>query len=178
MQVTSSNGPCHERGNTAEALESGFPSVNTDLTFAMAETTAQLQCMQVGGPFKIVQVPKPVLAPNEVLVRQRVIALNLLDIKQRDLGIKVSHWPRVLGIEGAGVVEAVGSEVHDLKVGDEVAGWEGGGAHEISWGGAFQEHVAVPAYLLAKKPKNISLVEAASLPYVCQDSCMRDSDQS
>ena len=64
------------------------------------------------------QVPKPVLAPDEVLVRQRVIALNLLDVKQYDLGIKVSRWPRVLGIEGAGIVEAVGSEVHNLQVGD------------------------------------------------------------
>ncbi|MCJ1384100.1 hypothetical protein MMC17_007216 [Xylographa soralifera] len=122
---------------------------------ATAETTAQLQCMQQGGPFQIVHVPKPTPAPDEVLIRQRVIALNLVDVKQRDLGIFVPRWPRVLGIEGAGVIEAVGSAVHGLQPGDEVAGWEGG---------AFQERVVAPAYFVAKKPHNISLAEAASLP--------------
>lgn len=134
------------------------------MAFANTETSFQLQCMQQGGPFKIVQVPKPTLAPEEVLIQQRVIALNLIDVKQRDYGILVQSWPRVLGIEGGGIVEAVGSEVHDLQVGDEVAAWEGSGASESHWGGAFQAHVAVPAYLVARKPKNISLEEAASLP--------------
>ena len=128
------------------------------------ETTAQLQCMKRGGPFELVHVPKPTLAPGQVLIRQRVIAFNLVDTKQRDLGIGVPHWPRVLGIEGAGIIEAVGSDVHDLQPGDEVFGWEGSGAHESSFGGAFQEHVTVPAYFVAKKPRNISLEEAASLP--------------
>ncbi|MCJ1474329.1 hypothetical protein MMC13_002987 [Lambiella insularis] len=134
------------------------------MTSAKTETTAQLQCMQQGGPFKIVHVSKPALGPNEVLIRQRVIALNLVDVKQRDMGILISRWPHVLGLEGAGVIETVGSEVRDLQPGDEVAAWEAGGAHETSWGGAFQERVAVPASFVAKKPRNISLEEAASLP--------------
>ncbi|SPO04282.1 uncharacterized protein DNG_06965 [Cephalotrichum gorgonifer] len=126
--------------------------------------TAQLQLLQKGGPFKVVQVPKPTPGPEEVLIRQRVIAFNLVDAKQRDLGIGIARWPHVLGIEGAGVIEAVGSGVHHLRPGDEAAGWEGSGALGDSWGGAFQERVAVPGYLVAKKPKNISLEEAASLP--------------
>lgn len=129
-----------------------------------ANSTAQLLCTKQGGPFNIVHAPKPALASDEVLVKQRVIALNGVDAKQRDLGIAVPHWPRLLGIEGAGVIEAVASDVRSLRPGDEVAGWEGGGAHVNSWGGAFQERVAVPAYFLFKRPKNISLVEAASLP--------------
>ncbi len=134
------------------------------MTSATAETTAQLQYMQQGGPFKIVHVPMPVLAPEEVLIRQRVIALNLVDAKQRDLGLLIPRWPHVLGIEGAGIIEAVGSEVRGLQPGDEVLGWEAGGAHELSWGGAFQERVVMPASFVAKRPKNISLEEAASLP--------------
>ena len=134
------------------------------MTSTTTETTAQLQCVQQGGPFKIVQVPKPTLAPDEVLIRQRVIAFNLIDAKQRDLGIGISRWPHVLGIEGAGVIENVGSDVRDLQSGDEVAAWEGSGALDVSWGGAFQERVAVPAFFVAKRPKNISLEEAASLP--------------
>ena len=125
------------------------------MTSTIAETTIQLQCMQQGGPFNIVHVPQPAPAPEEVLIRQSVIALNLIDVKQRDLGILVSRWPHVIGIEGGGVIEAVGSEVRNLQPGDEVVGIEVGGA---------QERVAVPAFLVAKKPKNISLEEAASLP--------------
>ena len=94
-------------------------------------TSAQLLCMQKGGPFEIVQIPKPTLAPDHVLIRQSVIALNGLDTKQRDFGILVSHWPHVLGIEGAGVVEAVGADVKDLSPGDELvdsqsARWKAG----------------------------------------------------
>ena len=85
-----------------------------------SETTAQLQCLQKGGPLKIAQIPKPILAPDQVLIHQRVIALNALDWKQRDFGVLVERWPHVLGIEGAGVVEAVGSDVKDLQPGDEV----------------------------------------------------------
>ena len=134
------------------------------MTSISTETTAQLQCMQRGGPFKVVHVPMPTLAPDEVLIQQRVITLNLVDVKQRDQGILIPRWPHVLGIEGAGVVESMGSEVRDLQPGDEVAGWEGAGAHEVSWGGSFQERVAVPAHLVFRKPKNISLEEASSLP--------------
>ncbi|MCJ1319413.1 hypothetical protein MMC15_004749 [Xylographa vitiligo] len=134
-------------------------------------TTAQLQCTQLGGPFQTVPVPTPTPAPDEILIRQRVIALNLIDLKQRDLGILVPSWPRVLGIEGAGVVEAVGSAVSSLapgdpvlRPGDEVLAWEGGGAAAVAWGGAFQERVLVPARFVARRPRNVSLVEAASLP--------------
>lgn len=103
-------------------LASRVPISIANMTSATAETTAQLQCMQQGGPFKIVHVPKPTLAPEEVLIRQRVIALNLIDAKQRDLGVLIPRWPRVLGIEGAGIIEAVGSDVRDLQPGDEVVG--------------------------------------------------------
>jgi NADPH:quinone reductase-like Zn-dependent oxidoreductase len=125
------------------------------MTSSNTETTVQLQCMKQGGPFQLIQAPKPRLAPDEVLIQQRVIALNLIDVKQRDTGILVPSWPRVLGFEGGGIVRRVGSEVRGLQVGDEVAAWESG---------AFQEYVAVSEYLAVKKPKNISLEEAVSLP--------------
>lgn len=128
------------------------------------ETTAQLQCLQKGGPFELVHIPIPRLGSDQVLIRQRVIALNGLDQKQRDIGVLVEHWPHVLGIEGAGTIEAVGSNVVNLKPGDEVLAWAAGRAHNEPWGGSFQERVVVPACFVAKKPKNISLEEAASLP--------------
>jgi NADPH:quinone reductase-like Zn-dependent oxidoreductase len=129
-----------------------------------SKTTVQLQCMGKQGPFATVSVPKPDIAPNEVLIRQRVIALNALDPKQRDSGFFIKNWPHVLGIEGAGVIETVGSDVRNLKPGDEVMALQAGRAHGEMWGGAFQEHVVMPACYVAKKPANISLEEAASLP--------------
>ena len=128
------------------------------------ETTAQLQCLQKGGPFKIVHVPSHKLAPDQVLVRQRVIALNLVDTKQRDAGALVKSWPAVFGIEGGGIIEAVGSDVLDLRPGDEVVG--GQSASVAAGGGAFQERVVMSRPFVAKKPKNITLEEAASLPWV------------
>jgi NADPH:quinone reductase-like Zn-dependent oxidoreductase len=128
-----------------------------------SETTAQLECMGNHGPFKTVQVPKPVIGPDQVLIHQRVIALNALDCKQRDFGPLTGQWPQVLGIEGAGVIETVGSNVRHLEPGDEVTALEAGRAHGQAWGGAFQEHVVMPACYVAKKPSNISLEEAASL---------------
>ncbi|RYP76428.1 hypothetical protein DL769_003634 [Monosporascus sp. CRB-8-3] len=127
-------------------------------------TTAQLQCIQKGGPFKIAHVPKPTLLPDQVLIRQRIIALNLVDFKQRETGLMIKEWPHVLGLEGAGVLEAVGADVRDLKPGDEVMAWEGSGASEPTFGGAYQERVALPASLVGRKPRNISLEEAASIP--------------
>ncbi|RFU74915.1 quinone oxidoreductase [Trichoderma arundinaceum] len=111
----------------------------------MGEKTAQLQCTKLGGPFEVVSVPIPLIAPDQVLIRQRVIAINLVDVKQRD------H-------------ESVGSDICNLRAGDEVLAWEGSGIHGIAWGGAFQERVVVPEAYVAKKPKNISLEEAVSLP--------------
>ncbi|RFU27771.1 hypothetical protein B7463_g8581, partial [Scytalidium lignicola] len=142
------------------------------MAFKSEEVTAQLQCLQKGGPFQIAHVPKPTtIAPDQVLIHQRVIALNGLDWKQRDLGIFISRWPHVLGIEGAGIVELVGSDVKDLQAGDEVTGWMAGRAHAEDWGGAYQEHVVMPARYVAKKPKNISIEEAASLP-ICYNTAV------
>lgn len=131
---------------------------------ALGETTAQLQCMQKGGPFQIIQVPRPSLKPDQVLIRQVFVGLNGLDWKQRDSGMFIPRWPHVLGVEGAGVIEEVGSEVKHLQPGDEVAAWEVGVAAGEEWGGAYQEHLVMPVCYVAKKPSNISLEQAASLP--------------
>lgn len=66
-----------------------------------------------------------------------------------------SKHPYVLGLEGAGIVEATGPDVKTLKVGDEVAGW--------LWE-AFQKRVIAKEGMLFKKPKNLTLIEAASMP--------------
>ncbi|CRG83623.1 hypothetical protein PISL3812_00977 [Talaromyces islandicus] len=131
---------------------------------ALGETIAQLQLVQKGGPFQVVQVPKPSVNPDEVLIRQVFVGLNGLDWKQRDSGMFVPRWPHVLGVEGAGVIEAIGSDVKDLQLGDEVAAWEVGMVNGDEWGGAYQEYLVMPARWVAKMPSNVSLEQAASLP--------------
>jgi len=127
-------------------------------------TYAKLQVIQKGGPFEIVQAEDPTIGDDEVLIQHKVIALNRIDFIQRDMGVEIASWPHVLGVEGAGIVEAVGAKVSNLQPGDEVVAWETGTLFKLPWGGAYQEKVVMPAKFVAKKPSNISLEEAASLP--------------
>lgn len=144
--------------------KSRFSITSKSMTSESLNMASQLQCLGKGGPFKIVQVPKPSFATDQVLIRQRTVALNGLDWKQRDSGFMISTWPHILGIEGAGIIEAVGSEVKNLRVGDEVMAWMAGRAHGDDWGGSYQEYVVMPERYVARKPNNISIEEAASLP--------------
>ena len=89
--------------------------------------------------------------------------MNPLDTKIR--AGKASHarhpLPAVLGLDMAGTVEEVGRDVTAFGAGDEVYGMAGGvGGLQ----GTLAEFVAVDADLIAHKPKNLSMREAAALP--------------
>lgn len=118
-----------------------------------------------GAPFTSAELPRPVPAPNEVLVRVLASGVNPLDTKIR--AGKAAHarqpLPAVLGLDMAGIVEEVGSAVSGFRPGDEVYGMVGGvGGHQ----GTLAEFVAVNADLLARKPKSLSMREAAALPLI------------
>jgi NADPH:quinone reductase-like Zn-dependent oxidoreductase len=123
-------------------------------------TVQQLQLPQRGERLTVVSVERPTPSPDEVCIRAKAVALNPLDWKNRAFGIVVPAWPAVLGVDGAGIVEAVGDAVKDFKVGDEVLSLCGMAARA----GAFQEIITVPVNLVAKKPASLSFEEAASLP--------------
>lgn len=115
--------------------------------------------------FRTVEIPRPEPTANQVLVRIRASGVNPLDSKIR-MG-KAPHaqqvLPAVLGIDLAGIIEAVGSEVTTFQVGDEVYGMTGGvGGLQ----GSLAEFAAVDADLLARKPTNLTFREAAALPLV------------
>jgi len=76
-----------------------------------------------GGPevLKWEQVAVGDPGPGEVRLRQRAVGLNYIDTYHRSGLYKLTSLPAVIGMEGAGVVEAVGAGVADLKVGDRVA---------------------------------------------------------
>ncbi len=118
-----------------------------------------------GEPLQLVEVSTPHPDPGEALVRVVASAVNPLDAKIR-AGI-ADHarqpLPAILGIDMAGVVAAVGKETTPFREGDAVYGMAGGvGGHP----GSLAEYMAVDARLLARKPANLTMREAASLPLV------------
>jgi NADPH2:quinone reductase len=118
-----------------------------------------------GAPFRIVEVARPEAGPNQVLVRVHASGVNPLDVKIR--AGEAAHarhaLPAILGIDLAGVVEAVGPGVTAFRRGDEVYGMTGGvGGVQ----GSLADYAAVETDLLAPKPSNLTMREAAALPLV------------
>src|ERR1700759_2007065 len=118
---------------------------------------------EYGGPFELREVEKPVAGEGQVLVTVRASAVNPLDLKIK--AGKAAHaeprLPAILGIDMAGVVEAVGEGVDSFSVGDEVYGMTGGIA---GIPGSLAEYQAADARLIALKPAALSFREAAALP--------------
>lgn len=109
-----------------------------------------------GGPEKMIweEVPLPDPKPGEVLIRQKAVGLNYIDVYFRT-GLYKAPLPTGIGMEGAGDVEAVGAGVTDLKVGDRVAY-----AGSI---GAYSEARCAPADRVVKIPDGIDYQTAAAM---------------
>jgi zinc-binding alcohol dehydrogenase/oxidoreductase len=127
-----------------------------------------------GGPDVLVleEVPDPVAAPGEVLVRLRASALNHLDVWIRK-GLPSVPKPRILGADGAGVVEALGDGVSGFELGQRVVlnpGLEApdGAIHVIGehGDGTNAELIAVPATNVNAIPDELSFEDAAAFPLV------------
>src|SRR5215813_2753136 len=120
---------------------------------------------QPNGPFRLVDVPRPAPRPGEVLVRIHASGVNPLDTKIRaGVAAHARHpLPAILGMDLAGVVEDLGDGVTAFERGEQVYGMTGGVAGVP---GSLAELAAVDARLLARKPRNISMREAAGLPLV------------
>jgi NADPH:quinone reductase-like Zn-dependent oxidoreductase len=118
---------------------------------------------QPNGDFLEAVAPDPVAKAGAVLVRILASGVNPLDTKIR--AGQAAHarqpLPAVLGLDMAGVVEEAGEGVTEFKRGDEVFGMTGGvGGLQ----GSLAELVAADSRLLAHKPSNLSMREAAALP--------------
>jgi NADPH2:quinone reductase len=115
------------------------------------------------GPLELSEVPRPKPFAGQVLVRIAASGLNPLDTKIRSgSAAHAKHSvPLVLGIDLAGVVEEIGPGVTAFKVSDKVYGMTGGvGGIQ----GSLAQYAAVDADLLALKPSNLTMREAAALP--------------
>ena len=112
---------------------------------------------QTGGPealtWEAVDVPAP--AAGEATVRHHAVGLNFIDTYHRT-GLYPLPLPSGVGLEGAGVVEAVGAGVTEVKVGDRVA-YAGGPV------GAYAEVRNIPAHRLLRLPDAIAFDTAAAM---------------
>lgn len=115
-----------------------------------------------GGPLVLKEIDRPEPGPGQVLVRVAASGLNPLDVKIQagQAGHAGVQPPAVLGLDLAGVVETAGE---GFEAGDEVFGLTGGvGGLQ----GSLAEFAAVDARLLARKPRTLTMAEAAVLPLV------------
>lgn len=110
------------------------------------------------------QVPTPKISqPHQVLVALKAAGVNPIDTKIRKRGtFYPEQMPAILGCDGAGIVEAVGSAVQDFRPGDEVYFCSGGLGRTGT--GNYAEYALIEADYLAHKPKSLSFAEAAAVP--------------
>ena len=115
--------------------------------------------------FVTTETEKPTTKKGEVLIKIHASGVNPIDNKIR-LGLSPYAspvLPAILGTDLAGVIEEIGEGVTEFKVGDEVYGLAGG---VLGVQGTLAEYTAVDADLLAIKPKNLTMKEAAGIPLV------------
>ncbi|GAA5213573.1 zinc-dependent alcohol dehydrogenase family protein [Corallincola platygyrae] len=117
--------------------------------------------------FELADIPTPELKPGHVLVNVAASSVNTVDTMIRQMGEDLKplspELPAVLGMDFAGTITAVGEGVTGFAVGDEVYGCAGGMA---DLQGALAEQMLADARLIAHKPSNLSMKEAAAIPLV------------
>ena len=120
--------------------------------------------MKNGGPevMEYGDVPDPVAGPGQVLIDVHAASVNGADWKVRAGSYSpTKSFPYIPGRDISGVVSAVGPGVTDLKVGDAVFG-----VSETTGEACYAEKVAIKAAIVAKKPEQLSHVEAAALALI------------
>jgi len=115
---------------------------------------------EISKNIKITDVEKPTINKDEVLIETYAAGVNPLDYKVIEGALKRVRkfkLPATLGYDISGKIVAIGKNVKDFKIGDEVYS-------RVSKMGTFTEFVAVNQNLISIKPKNTTFEEAASLP--------------
>ncbi len=123
----------------------------------MSETVKAIRINQNGGPeeMKLVDVDLPELGEFDVLVRHEAVGLNYIDVYFRT-GLYPQEMPGKIGMEGSGVVEAVGSGVTYVSVGDRVA-------YAGQPLGAYSQKRVMPQDTLIQLPEGISFEQGAAM---------------
>ena len=110
-----------------------------------------------GGPevMKWEEIPTPQPGPGEARLKQIMVGLNYIDVVQRSGGYPLK-LPASFGMEGVGIVDAIGDGVTDVKVGDRVA-------YVMGPPGAYAEERVYPAERLVPLPDDISDEQSAGM---------------
>jgi NADPH2:quinone reductase len=121
------------------------------------QMTQAIRFSETGGPevLTVEEVDVPAPAPGEARLRQHAVGLNYIDTYHRS-GLYPVVLPSGLGLEGAGVVEAVGEGVTEVAPGDRVA-YAGGPL------GAYAQCRVIPAHRLVRLPEAIDFEQAAAM---------------
>jgi NADPH:quinone reductase-like Zn-dependent oxidoreductase len=114
-----------------------------------------------GNPetLRVAEMPEPQPSPDEVRVQVHAVGLNPVDYKLAASGFPSWKYPFILGLDVAGVVDAVGDAVTNWRTGDAVY-YHG----SLSKPGGYAEYAIAPAAALAPLPDGVSFPEAAALP--------------
>ena len=120
-------------------------------------TSLAIHIQQPGGPEQMALVTVPVgePGPGQVRIEHQAIGLNFIDVYQRT-GLYPLPLPLQLGMEGAGVVEAVGEGVTHLAVGDRVA-------YAANPPGSYCQRRVMPAMNVCRLPEGISFETGAAM---------------
>ncbi len=119
--------------------------------------TRAIQIDQNGGPeqLKLVELSVGQPGPGEIRIRHHAVGLNYIDVYQRS-GLYALPLPLTLGMEGAGIVEAVGEGVTHLSPGDRAA-------YASNPPGSYSEARVMPAKCVCKLPDAISFETGAAM---------------
>src|SRR5437867_9525901 len=129
-------------------------------TVTMKATMKAVRIHSFGGPdvLQFEDVPVPEAGTNEMLVRVHAAGVNPVDWKIREGLLGQGPLPQILGSDFSGVVEALGPDVRDFRVGEAVFGVV---AEES---GSYAEFAAAPESRVARKPGALDHADAAALP--------------
>lgn len=107
------------------------------------------------------ETEKPTPVGYDLLVKIEAISVNPVDFKIRQNAAKdvVLDVPKIIGWDAVGVVEAVGEKTSKFKVGDEVYY-----AGDLTRSGSNAEYQLIDERIVGRKPKNLSIAEAAAIP--------------
>jgi NADPH:quinone reductase len=116
-----------------------------------------IQIAATGGPeqMKLVELPVGNPGPGEIRIRHHACGLNFIDVYQRT-GLYTLPLPLTLGMEGAGIIEAVGEGVTHLKAGDRAA-------YASNPPGSYSQARVMPAKNVCKLPDGIAFDTAAAM---------------
>ena len=111
-------------------------------------------------------MPEP--GSGEVRVRVKAVGLNPVDYKVAESGVPGWEYPFILGLDVAGVIDAIGEAVQGWKVGDSVF-YHG----NLSRPGGYAEYAVAPAHILGKKPESCFILRSGCNP-LCRNDRLPD----